>query len=298
MAFYNKVTQHNLSNLYEVFMQHNFLGGEIMFSRRTIVEAVSLLGGKTNAEIYNFGLKFDLEQEARGNSKQERINGITKRLIDLNQSNPSIVDQIIMEILEERLKDFRTINERYEYWEENITFENKYPKLLSCLKQDGFSIVNNSIQRQLPESISLSDNQNEVFSLLDKHGFITLRTHLEQAIDAHANGKWESANAQLRAYAEGLFDEMADTIFGIEIIELSSNAKRVKLSETNPPLFNPDYNEMDSTGKNFINGIFKRLHPAGPHAGLSDSDDSTFRLHLVLLLSSYYLRKFDKGVQA
>jgi len=39
--------------------------------------------------------------------------------------------------------------------------------------------------------------------------------------------------------------------------------------------------------------VFKRLHPQGAHPGLSDEEDSTFRLHMVLLLCWLFLRRLD-----
>lgn len=52
-------------------------------------------------------------------------------------------------------------------------------------------------------------------------------------------------------------------------------------------------NEWDNEGRGFINGLFKRLAPAGSHPGLSEPDDSTYRLHIVLLTAALVLRRFD-----
>jgi len=43
----------------------------------------------------------------------------------------------------------------------------------------------------------------------------------------------------------------------------------------------------------FLQGLWKRLHPQGSHPGLSDEEDSTFRLHLMILTASYYLKRLD-----
>jgi hypothetical protein len=53
-------------------------------------------------------------------------------------------------------------------------------------------------------------------------------------------------------------------------------------------------NEWNNDGKGFINGLVKRLHPQGAHPGLSDEEDCTFRLHVVLLTAALLLRRFDK----
>lgn len=39
------------------------------------------------------------------------------------------------------------------------------------------------------------------------------------------------------------------------------------------------------------------LHPEGSHPGLSDIDDSTFRLHLVLLVTANILKRVDEYIK-
>jgi hypothetical protein len=51
----------------------------------------------------------------------------------------------------------------------------------------------------------------------------------------------------------------------------------------NPPFFLHGLNEWTGQGTGFFEAFFRRLHPQGAHPGLSDEEDSTFRLHLVLL---------------
>jgi hypothetical protein len=47
-----------------------------------------------------------------------------------------------------------------------------------------------------------------------------------------------------------------------------------------------------------MNGLANRLHPKGSHPGLSDNEDSTFRLHVVLLTARLLLTRFDTWVRA
>jgi hypothetical protein len=63
-----------------------------------------------------------------------------------------------------------------------------------------------------------------------------------------------------------------------------------------PPFLSRDLNEWSDDGKNFINGVFKRLHPQGSHPGLSDEEDYTFRLHLVLLIPRLLLRRLNTSL--
>ena len=57
-------------------------------------------------------------------------------------------------------------------------------------------------------------------------------------------------------------------------------------------------NEWADNGTGFVNGLVKRLHPQGAHPGLSDEEDSTFRLHVILLTARMLITRFDAEVTA
>ena len=121
----------------------------------------------------------------------------------------------------------------------------------------------------------------------------TAKGHLDQAIFNHAQGHWASANSQLRTFLEDLFDEMFRTLEPARANDpLTSENRRNLLSRRRPPLFEEALGEWGQDGKNFVNGVFKRLHGSGSHPGLSDEEDCTFRLHLVLLVARYFLRRY------
>jgi len=71
----------------------------------------------------------------------------------------------------------------------------------------------------------------------------------------------------------------------------SGQARRRKLAAAG--FLSRELNEWDDNGLGFINGRAKRLHPQGSHPGLSDGDDSAFRLHIVLITARLLLVRFD-----
>jgi hypothetical protein len=97
-------------------------------------------------------------------------------------------------------------------------------------------------------------------------------------------GDWAAANAQFRAFIESLFDDIARHL-SCPTTMATSGQRRTWLAQTNPPFFITSLNDWDFNGVGFMESFFRRLHPQGAHPGLSDEDDSTFRLHLVLLVS-------------
>ena len=138
----------------------------------------------------------------------------------------------------------------------------------------------------------LPEADNEINVLLDELNFTTAKGHLEQAIASHSNGHWAAANGQLRTFFEALFDNIALTIDNAHATTLPSGENRRQfLAKTQPPFLVEPLGEWSNDGKNFVNGIFKRLHPEGPHPGLSKDEDCTFRLHIVLITARYFLRR-------
>lgn len=123
-------------------------------------------------------------------------------------------------------------------------------------------------------------HHREVERLLEKHAFTVPKGQLEQAIDAHARGNWAGANGQFRPFFEGLLDAIAARLSP----SVGDSLRRL----VSVGFIQHDLNERD-----FIQGLMKRLHPKGPHPGLSGDEDSTFRFHLVLLTARLLLTRFD-----
>jgi hypothetical protein len=71
----------------------------------------------------------------------------------------------------------------------------------------------------------------------------------------------------------------------------TSGQRRTWLAQRDPPFFIAGLNGWDFQGGGFMESFFRRLHPQGAHPGLSAEEDSTFRLHLVLLVGRQLLRR-------
>lgn len=259
------------------------------FSRYTIIKAFDLLFSRirTHAELDRFMLLFGLED--RFYSKPY-LNAKIVGLMTYCIQNPLEIGpkggNLIFELIEYII--IEAVN-RYQYETDDFV------ELENSLKRDGYTIQDKKLRSALPESVQLPEKENELFSLLDKFNFTTEKGHLEQAISAHARGDWASANAQLRSFMEGLFDSIAEKLAPNQgALPQTGHPRRNWLSNNpTPPFFQADLNEWQGDGKGFVQGLFRRLHPQGSHPGLSDEDDSTFRLHLMLLTALHYLRRLS-----
>ncbi|MBZ9726352.1 hypothetical protein LB554_20630 [Mesorhizobium sp. CO1-1-11] len=262
-----------------------------LFSRRTIIAAADVLESLTQAEISALLTDFgpSVYEHIGGGSAKARMVEL-KRFIDRNPRH-SVDDGLLENVLVERATArLPAIEPDYE-WSTARVERPEFQKLRYALEQDGYRIVDGTLRRSLPSDIGLPQTDSELVALLKKHRFETSLGHLVQAQDAHARGNWASANAQLRSFFEGLLNEIATGLDAkVEELKESEN-KRAYLAKVG--FLAEDLNEWGSNGKNFTNGLLRRLHPEGSHPGLSDKDDSTYRLHLVLLTAALLMRRYD-----
>jgi hypothetical protein len=177
--------------------------------------------------------------------------------------------------------------------EEHIKREAETPAgvFRRALQLDGFLVTDGVLRRELPVDIGLPSAESEIDRLLLKHGLNTPKGHLNQALDARARGNWAAANSQIRTFLDALLDEIAAKLDPTAANLGSGQPRRAKLASMG--FLSRDLNEWDDNGLGFVNGLAKRLHPQGSHPGLSDDEDSTFRLHVVLLTARLLLTRFD-----
>lgn len=251
------------------------------FSTLTLIEAVNVLRGLTQAEFDKLMLHLCMEScipQGYGMSVENKAN----KLAQFAKSNPN----------HQTASESNLLNEIVEYAASHERSDCG-TALARALARDGFTMTSEgAIKRALPEEIELPKTEDEVHMLLTKFAMNTAKGHLDQAIENHTKGNWASANSQLRTFLEGMFDEIARQLYGTEATgKLTSENKRQWLAEKEPAFLQKSLGEWDRQGKNFTNGVFKRLHSEGSHPGLSDEDDSTFRLHLVLVVARHYLRR-------
>ncbi len=259
------------------------------FSRRTLLEACHTFPRfLTQTEIDTLVLRLELDDlvaTRASQSKEARANRIFRHL--LKHPEAEVGGRLLARLVIEEA--VRIALSRTDYLDDGA-----FDGLLRSLERDGFTIEGGELRPALPEDLDLPAADDEVHLLLDRHSLDTSLGHLDQAITAHAQGNWASANGQLRSFYESLFDE-------ITLVLDPENGSNIKPGETRrrhladlvPPFIGRDLNEWSDDGKNFVNGILKRLHPQGAHPGLSDEEDSTFRLHLVLVTARLFLRRLD-----
>ena len=263
------------------------------FSRRTILAATDIVGSWSHAGINRFLLEHALEDSIENGSCATRGMNLARYLMNHpdypDQDGGNLTDTVIGQIIGRAIESSQSGYPRqFNYGD----FQTAYEALHRALERDGFTVEDGTIRRTLPRAFDLPAADDEVHVLLDRYGFATSRGHLDQAIAAHARGDWAAANGQFRSFTESLFDSIAEHLnAGAPGLPATGHPRQQWLANRNPPFFSAALNEWTGQGTGFIQGFFRRLHPAGAHPGLSDEEDSTFRLHMVLLVARTLLRR-------
>jgi hypothetical protein len=263
------------------------------FSRRTVLAAIDVLEQMTHAEFdrYLRGLGTDTAHAVAGQgvSLRHRLNS----LIDLIDAHPDrcVDGRPLAEELVEKAATFLEAKPSRP-WSRESTLSPQMEAFQRALALDGFDVHDRTIHRSLPTDIGLPGAHDTILELLKRYQLTTAQGHLIQALDAHGRGDWAAANSQIRCFLDAMLDEVAVRIDPTAAKEKSGNPRCTKLAANGFLL--RDLNEWEDSGKGFINGLRNRLHPQGAHPGLSDEEDSTFRLHAVLITVRLLLRRFDR----
>ena len=256
------------------------------FSERTLLEATaSLPSPLSHTEIDSLILRLlpiDSSERRRAlansQSKQSKVNEITQ-FAQENRCHQTPLGSNLWDAIVEKAA--------------SLPKSMRSAAFVRALERDGFTIEEDgTLRRSLHCIADLPRADDEVHILLDKLAMDTAKGHLDQAIENHSEGNWAAANGQLRTFMEELFNEIARRVSPTQITDKhTSENLRQLLAKTEPPFLQESLGEWGQDGKNFINGVFKRLHGEGSHPGLSGDEDSTFRLHLVLIVARHYLRR-------
>lgn len=250
-----------------------------MFSRTTIIKMVSALRLTTHAEVDKFALEFGLEDVIGGSYIKEKEAAIMKYLIKNPQAKAPNGTHLAQAIIEHLVLTHNQFNDPAEL----------FPELVNSLDHDGYKLDSNGLRVKLPSELPLVEEENELINVLDRYGYSVAKGHYEQAIAAHTRGDWAASNSQLRSFVEEFFNRIAETM--VPGSYSSSYQRQQTLAKAG--FFQSDLNEWLDDGKGFVQGFWKRLHPQGSHPGLSEKEDSTFRLHLVIVVAHYFGKRLE-----
>jgi hypothetical protein len=268
--------------------------GEARFSRRTVLAAIEVIEpSMQQAALTRCLLKWspDLASHCDSGSLADRWNNLIKFFDQAPDYCVQDGDLLANELVG-KAASLVPSDAAPRPWGKPVLPSVQVEKYLRALDLDGFTVTDGLLRAALPNVVEVPEAENEIYRLLRKHRFEVALGHLDQAFANHTDGQWAAANAQIRCFLDGLLDEIAPRLDQSAAILDSGQPRRTKLAAAG--FLSRDLNEWDDNKCGFVNGLVKRLHPHGSHPGLSNQDDSTFRLHVVLITARLLLNRFDK----
>ena len=150
--------------------------------------------------------------------------------------------------------------------------------LEAALALEGFAYSGDRLIPAMPGEIDLSSEITELEEALQGR-FPVAANHYRQAVDSYVDGNHEAANGQVRPFLEDLFMEL-DKHGGGDSSNASSALQHMK-----------DVNQLDNDEWQLMRGLWATVQDKGPHRGLSDPNESLFRLHFATAAARYLLAK-------
>ncbi|PIP36162.1 MAG: hypothetical protein COX20_07290 [Desulfobacterales bacterium CG23_combo_of_CG06-09_8_20_14_all_52_9] len=250
-----------------------------MFSRTTIIKTVSTLQLQIHAEVNKFALEFGLEDVISGSYIKEKGAAIMRYLIKNPQAKAPNGTPLAQAIIDHLVLTRCQVSDPAEL----------FPELVNSLDRDGYKLDRNGLRAKLPSQLPLVEEENELIDILDRYGYSVAKGHYEQAVAAHTRGDWAASNSQLRSFVEEFFNRVAETV----VPGSYSSSHQCQQALAKAGFFQSDLNEWLDEGKGFVQGFWRRLHPQGSHPGLSEKEDSTFRLHVVIVVTHYFAKRLE-----
>lgn len=278
------------------------------FNPMTIAAAAEIIEGmKTQAEFTTLALQWGVADRCAAGSVRARVNAMAQIAIGEERQVYTLnglqsLERAMMEVAIGASPAVR--RNSHDAW----------LRLVAGLRFDGFEVVDDdpapavelpwsrsapaerttTLQRMLPAhlpGLDYREAESEIAALLKQHGFQVAKGHLDQALHAFQAGHWTSANGELRKFSESYLNEIAVALGYTG--DGKSGEKRQFLSKSPDPSFLlEDYEEGQ-----YVRALMTRMHPHGGHEGLSEEEDATFRLQIVLITARLFLRRYDQRVR-
>lgn len=251
--------------------------GEFALSSRsiaTLAEAVE--AGNTTTTMGTLFLKADVERWVP-ETAANKLDRAVKLLRNLRADNSKEANAGALELARLMLTAGKADPTSYARTEPTTWWRG----LRDAIAADGWEF-DESDDRLVPTvpALQVTDELTWIESDLARRGWTTAAGHYRQAIDAFASGNWASANSQLRAFFEDLVRNAAGIPPGAGTGQVQRAFDSLQANSKLVP-------GEDQFGKD----LWKLLHANGSHPGLSDQDESRFRLLTLTGYARYLLSR-------
>ncbi len=123
-----------------------------VFSRTTVIEAVSLLDDRPHSNIDRLIIRFGLKENISGSRQKyvkEKVNAVSSYLIEHQDLQGANISDLTCEVIEFLVQDIPDLDEDDPF----KASQDRYFKLRNSLARDGYRVKGGKLRTILPENI-------------------------------------------------------------------------------------------------------------------------------------------------
>jgi len=157
-------------------------------------------------------------------------------------------------------------------------------RLVQLLRIAGFEWHDGKLIPTTPQPAALAQELSQLERDLQALMLNVAAEHYRQAHESFAASNWKAANGQIRSFMEDLLIELGEP----------------ETSKTRPDPVAAlqdlrDQRFIDNPEWQMLKGFWQGIQDNGPHHGLSDEQESLFRLHVATSIARYLVHKSRYG---
>ena len=238
-----------------------------------------LESNKTNSQLVQLLFRHGLNDRYTGPNILSRLGNVFHPLV-LNDADEAELESARV-VFEEIVDEFS----RADAWGAVHAKRDEFHKSFQqALRVEGLDLVEGKIVPFLSPTVEPHQEQGVLEARLERWGFAVAARELNDAVDLASEGKWESANGQVRSFLEGLCEAIAATIHsGSGKVPVRGAARKFLAEQC-------FLSQEEST---LLKSLFQVLHGEGSHSGTSSSDDCHRRRLMAVSMANYYLELLD-----
>ncbi len=149
----------------------------------------------------------------------------------------------------------------------------------------GWDVRDGHIVPALTATPEVAEMESLLLEKLSSFGWQVATRHLKSAQRSYEDSNWTACNSQLRTFLQEVCDQIAATRYPKESATKNAGGERRKL------LSSKGFLSKEESG--YLEHLFKLLHTAGAHPGISDERTARMRRFVTETTALYLIEKLE-----
>jgi hypothetical protein len=238
-------------------------------SGKTKAALIRALASRSHSDISLLAIELELDGHAMGGNRLDRCMSLVKA-IDTDHE-PQKAVKVLLDLAESRLRT-------YSEW--NFENDSDAIALTRALELDGYAFDGERLVPAVPGAVALEQQISLLEAKLQGLGLNVALTHYQQAVENFVKGNAEAANSQVRPFLENLLLSLCQQHTGKKFTDASASLQHLR-----------NKSWLDDGEWNHFRHFWADIQDKGPHQGLSNFEESLFRIQVATAVARYLLAK-------